>query len=274
MIDILLSTYNGAPYLAQQLDSILAQTVSDWRLLVRDDGSTDGTKAILDDYARRYPERIRLMESDGNAGCVRSFERLLAAAEADYICFADQDDVWLENKLAHLMATMKEAETSVQDRPIVVCSDLQVVTEDLAMIDPSFWHYVRLRPDLLQTPNRLAVCNYVTGCAMLFNRAARDASLPFPPQAYMHDAVVALATLAKGGVIRICEHRDILYRQHSENVLGAVQVKYGWQYVWRKIMSVSSVLRRQRVNYRQAHAVMGIGPLAFMYNRIVYLLCR
>jgi len=274
MIDILLSTYNGAPYLAQQLDSILAQTVSDWRLLVRDDGSTDGTRAILADYAGRYPERIRLMEADGNVGCVRSFERLLVASDAEYICFADQDDIWLEDKLAHLMAMMKEAEASVQDVPIVVCSDLQVVTEDLVLIDPSFWHYVRLRPDLLQTPNSLAVCNYVTGCAMLFNRAAREASLPFPPQAYMHDAVVALSTLAKGGVIRICEHRDVLYRQHHDNVLGAVQVKYCWQYVWRKMMSVPSVLRRQLVNYRQAHAVMRIGPLTFMCNRIIYLLRR
>ena len=275
MIDILLSTYNGERYLGQQLDSILAQSYSDWHLLVRDDGSTDDTLSILASYSRQYPEKIRILPDHENIGCLRSFERLMQLSEAPYCCFADQDDVWLSDKLRHAMNRMQEAERQASaDIPLVIAADLTVVDENLGLLDESFWHYVRLNPDLLQTPAQLATCNYVTGCAMLFNRAALRVSLPFPPEAFMHDAVVALCTLHRGGAVLRSPYRDVLYRQHGTNVLGAVPVRYNIRYVWTKICSLGAVLSRQRTNYRQAHALIGIGPLRFMYNRIRYLLKR
>jgi len=275
MIDILLSTYNGEKYLGEQLDSILAQSYKDWHLIVRDDGSTDTTRAVLTSYSQKYPEKIEILPDHENIGCLRSFERLMQASEAPYCCFADQDDVWLTDKLHHALNEMQKAERQVPaDTPLVVAADLEVVDEDLRLLDESFWHYVRLNPDLLQTPERLATCNYVTGCAMLFNRAALRVSLPFPPEAFMHDAVVALCTLHHGGIILRSPYRDVRYRQHGTNVLGAVPVRYNVRYVRTKICSLGAVLRRQRTNYRQAHALIGIGPLRFMYNRIHYLLKR
>ena len=79
MLYILLSTYNGERYLAEQLDSILAQTYTEWKLFIRDDGSKDGTKAILKTYAEAHPERIFIDESEPKGlGAMRSFEYLLA----------------------------------------------------------------------------------------------------------------------------------------------------------------------------------------------------
>lgn len=226
MITILLSTYNGERFLRQQLDSIIAQTVTDWRLFIRDDGSTDGTVAVLQEYAEAHPNRIFLDETDRNRlGACRSFEYLLAQhGDAEYIAFADQDDIWLPDKLALCLKQMKQQETLHPNQPIVVHSDLRVVDETLQEIAPSFWRYSNIRPDL--TDRNLcfmAISNSVTGCAMLFNRAARAAALPFATTGYMHDAWIALQTLAHGG--QVCPHCEptVLYRQHGENSLGAVR---------------------------------------------------
>lgn len=275
MIDILLSTYNGERWLREQLDSILAQSYGGWRLLIRDDGSTDGTVAIIDEYVRSYPGQIVRLEESCNMGCVWSYEYLLYASTAEYICFADQDDVWLPKKLEHMLKVLMESEkNAAADTPIVVCSDLRVVDADLEVIDESFWHMVRLRPDLLQNPQQLGTCNYVTGCAMMFNRVAKELALPFAANAYMHDAVVALTTLYRGGKIIISQEKDILYRQHEGNVIGAIRVTKGLPYLWSKLLSMRSVWKRNRRNYLQAKDIIHCGAMTFMYNRIKYLLRR
>ena len=275
MIDILLSTYNGERWLREQLDSILAQSYGGWHLLIRDDGSTDRTVGIVDEYARQYPGKIVRLEESKNIGCVWSYEYLLYASTAEYVCFADQDDVWLEKKLEHMLKLMMELEKQTSaEIPHVVCSDLRVVDAKLEVIDESFWNMIRLRPDLLQTPQQLGTCNYVTGCAMLFNRAAKELSLPFGEHAYMHDAVVALTTLYRGGDIVISTEKDILYRQHDGNVIGAIRVTKGFPYVLSKVLSLRSVWKRNRRNYMQAKDIIKCGALSFMYNRIKYLLRR
>ena len=100
MIDILLSTYNGEVFLGELIDSVMGQTYQDCRLLVRDDGSTDGTLGILRTYQDNYPQRIVLTNDMlGNVGVIKSFELLLANSSSEYIMFCDQDDVWLPNKV-------------------------------------------------------------------------------------------------------------------------------------------------------------------------------
>lgn len=275
MIDILLSTYNGERWLSEQLDSILAQTYTEWRLLIRDDGSTDGTVTLLTDYVNRFPEHLNMLQDSGHIGCLRSFERLLQEATAEYIGFADQDDIWLPEKLSHMLKVAMESEKVIpSDTPLVVYSDLQVVNKDLDFIDASFEHFVRLRPELLIQPASLATCNYVTGCAMLFNQAAKNASLPFGPNAFMHDAVVALSTLSHGGQIVFSPHADVLYRQHDDNVLGAVQTQKGLAYLGFKLRSIGDVWRCNKRNYRQAKDIIQCSPWVFAFHRIKYLLQR
>ncbi len=272
MTEVLLSTYNGAKYLPQQLDSLLQQTDSDWTLVVRDDGSTDGTLAVLQQYQAQFGGRMRVVE-DGqkHLGSMRSFERLLAGSQADYCLFADQDDVWLKDKIKHARACMTacEAETG-KENPTIVYSDLTVTDENQTVLG-TYREWVRLRPDLLQTPQKMAVNNYVTGCTMMINRAAIEVSLPFGEHALIHDAVIGLAVCAAGGRIEDIGRSDILYRQHGDNTVGAIEVRSGGAYWWKKVKGIGTVCRQQYANYRQARDIIPTSLLGFLYNRCNYL---
>ena len=107
MIAILLSTYNGSKYLREQLNSIIDQTVKDWILYVRDDGSTDETIDIIKEYVSLYPN-INYIEDIQNLGSARSFMKLLSLVEADHYMFCDQDDVWLPTKIEVSLMEMKK----------------------------------------------------------------------------------------------------------------------------------------------------------------------
>lgn len=241
MTTILMSTYNGARYLHQQIDSIVAQTDHDWRLILRDDGSTDATPAILGYYAKAHPERISVMSDNRrNVGAMRSFERLLeqVPAEADYVMFADQDDVWLPEKVAVTKAKMQELEAvHGKQKPIVVHTDLKVVNQDLKEMHPSFWRFSNIRPEILDRDvHYLGICNAVTGCAMMMNRAALTISLPFADYAFMHDWWIAEKVMTEGGIVCPLAQPTILYRQHLSNVVGAVSYRFtllDWANKWK-----------------------------------------
>ena len=100
-VNILLSTYNGEQYLKEQVKSIQDQTYQDWQLLIRDDGSTDGTVEIIQELVAQ-DERIRFINEGTveNLGVIKSFHTLLKYEKADLYCFSDQDDVWLPEKIA------------------------------------------------------------------------------------------------------------------------------------------------------------------------------
>ncbi|MFN3163396.1 MAG: glycosyltransferase, partial [Pseudohongiellaceae bacterium] len=115
-IVILLSTYNGEQYLKEQLDSLFGQSYREFILLVRDDGSSDGTENILADYAIRYPEKMRIVRDEaGNLGASGSFSWLMQYAleqraelklDSLYLMFCDQDDTWYEDKIARQVNAM------------------------------------------------------------------------------------------------------------------------------------------------------------------------
>lgn len=222
MIYILLSTYNGERYLPKQLDSIIAQTYSDWRLFARDDGSVDETRAILDSYARK-DARITVAADKQNIGAKRSFMSLLEQnGGADYYAFADQDDIWDTDKLEICLKKMQQVERSYPNSPVVIHTDLRVVDGHLQEIAPSFWKYCNIRPDLLDDHIRyMAFCPSVTGCTMLFNKAARICSLSIKENALMHDWWIARQTMLAGGYVVPIWQTTVAYRQHENNVLGA-----------------------------------------------------
>jgi hypothetical protein len=221
-IDILLSTFNGGRWVAQQLDSILAQTVTGWRLLVRDDGSTDDTRRIVGEYAARHPERIVPMADDGERlGSCRSFGRLLEASRARYTMFCDQDDVWLPHKIGVTLRAMQDLEARWgAETPAAVFTDLKVVDEDLVERAGSFWRLLRLDPLNCRRLNRLVLQSVANGCTMLLNAALRDRAGPIPAEAAMHDWWVTLVAAAFGRCGHVPEP-TVLYRQHGANVSGA-----------------------------------------------------
>ncbi len=219
-IDILLAAYNGEKFLAQQIDSILAQTHQDWQLLIRDDQSADNTVKIIKEYTSKYSDKIKLIEDNkGNLGLVRNFETLLKSSQAEYIMFCDQDDIWLPNKIELTLNTMKSAENQNPDTPILVHTDLKIVDEELRPIADSFWKSCKISPQTDGLLNKIVYRNIVTGCTVMINKKLKENSIPFPPQVRLHDWWLAVNAAKNGKLISIQE-QTILYRQHSKNVVG------------------------------------------------------
>ena len=268
MIHIFLSTYNGEKYLSEQFESIIGQSYRDWRLYVRDDGSSDGTCEILNRYAQR-DERITLVADERHLGAKDSFMWMLEEyGEADYFAFADQDDIWDANKLEVSMEAMQEAEHRYPDSPIVVHTDLRVVDEELGVIDSSFWHYSNIRPDLLdKNIHYMAICTSVTGCTMIFNRAARACALPMETNAFMHDWWITQRTMLSGGHIIPVYRASVAYRQHGANVLGARE-HAGRHKSWKQ--------RKEDVEqvYMRSHPAIFANKIAFWYWKMIYLCHR
>lgn len=226
-VEILLSTYNGGAYLKDLLESILSQSFGDWRLTVRDDGSTDDTVSILKSYARAHPGRITLVNgSRKRLGPCQSFAQLLTRSKAGYIMFCDQDDVWLPEKIELTLRAMKGLEERYEGFPLLVHTDMKVVDRELNVIAGSFWKYQHINPNL-KGFNNLLVFNNVTGCTMMMNGKLRDLALPVPKAAILHDWWIAIIASAFGRTEYI-KTPTILYRQHGKNEAGAV--KYSINY--------------------------------------------
>lgn len=224
-IDILLATYNGARFLPEQLASLAAQTHSNWRVILRDDGSSDGSEQIVRRWARAGGHDLVVLE-DGrrNLGAKGNFAALLEASDAPYFACCDQDDVWLPDKLALMLARLREAEAGLPaGTPVLAYSDLQVVDECLRQVSPSFRAYASLRqPRAGRAVIDLMTQNVVTGCALLGNAALRAKALPIPDEAMMHDWWLAMVCATAGRLVEISE-TTVLYRQHGKNAIGAVR---------------------------------------------------
>jgi glycosyltransferase involved in cell wall biosynthesis len=110
-VQILLATYNGARFLREQLDSLFNQTFQDFTVLIRDDGSTDNTVQIIEEYNQKFPNKITLLEdSFKNVGATQNFGILLENATADYIFFCDQDDIWVKHKIEKSLQKIQSLE--------------------------------------------------------------------------------------------------------------------------------------------------------------------
>lgn len=222
MVDILLATYNGERFIEEQLQSLSSQTMTDWRLIARDDGSRDDTLRHLLAFRDKHPDRVVVLQDDlGKLGACQNYGHLMQHSDADYVAFCDQDDVWIAEKLELELGKMRALEEKNGSAvPHLVFSDLTVVDKLLKPIDRSFWDYQNLAPDDSRHAARLMLRNVVTGCTMLLNRALLRKALPLPEQAFMHDWWVALVASVFGRVDFIAQP-TVLYRQHGENVLGA-----------------------------------------------------
>ncbi len=226
-IDVLLASYQGAAYIEEQLDSILAQTVPGIRILISDDGSCDGTREILEHYQQEYPEQItlchriktgRFQNRDWQVPApAMNFFWLLSQTKADYVLFSDQDDVWAPQKVEKLLQKMWEHER--KNKPMLVFSDMEVVDARLRQISPSFSIYGQCRPDRTSF-SEILVENPVTGGSLMMNRALAELVKNPPKACFMHDWWVALCASCLGTIFYVPEPL-LKYRQHEHNVLGA-----------------------------------------------------
>jgi len=227
---IVLATFNGADYLHQQLDSLLAQTESDWNLLIRDDGSTDATLAIIQQYVQK-DRRIELLTDNRGAAAgsaLGNFAILLGAAlnkGADYIFCCDQDDIWDPRKLGLVLGRLKQLEGKSR-APSLVHHDLAVVSDDLDPIADSFISLMNISPGDQLNPQRLISRNEITGCAMACNHALLKLAVPVPGQAVMHDWWLGLFA-GFFGRLAFMPQQLVKYRQHDNNAIGAKSFWHG-----------------------------------------------
>lgn len=225
MVDILMATYNGINYIEEQINSILMQTYQDWNLIIRDDGSNDGTIDIIKKFKYKYSEKIIFIE-DGKQGlgAKGNFAELLKYSKNNYCMFCDQDDIWIENKIEDTLKKMKELEFKYgNSTPILVHTDLKVVNENLNVINSSFWNYQNLNYRYKKI-NNLLVQNNVTGCTVLINKTLLGFSKNIPESCIMHDWWLAIIASCLG-VIGTLNESTILYRQHGNNEVGAHRYK-------------------------------------------------
>lgn len=220
---ILLSTYNGERYLKEQLNSLFLQSYQDFKLIVRDDGSTDRTKEILNSY------NVELLDSSVNLGVKKSFETLLNYAyenfEAKYFMFCDQDDVWNNNKIEKTLKKMQELEKLYgEEIPLLVHTDLEVVDEKLNTINSSFMEFQKIDHSR-KSFNNLLMQNIITGCTVMINRKLAQMCLPIPDKAIMHDWWIGLVA-TQFGEIGYVDEPTIKYRQHTSNTIGAKGFSY------------------------------------------------
>lgn len=210
-VTVLLSTFNGSQYLQQQLASLYEQTYRDIKILVRDDGSSDSTRAILE--SEQSLGRLTILEGHNNLGPALSFFQLLkkaATTETKYVAFCDQDDVWLPEKIARAVAKLNKVE---DDRPAMYCARVELVDEDLAHIGYS------ALPKKIGFGNAL-VNSVATGCTIVLNRQAVDLiAAHLPGKIYIHDWWCYLVVSCFGDVI-FDDVAVLKYRQHRHNAIG------------------------------------------------------
>jgi glycosyltransferase involved in cell wall biosynthesis len=215
IVVILLATYNGARYLPEQLDSIMRQTHRNWILLWRDDGSTDETLTIMRNFAKRAGEaRCREAADSGlHLGAGASFLSLLAQTpQSEAIAFADQDDVWMPDKLARALPHFGNA----RDHAFLYCARQYLVDDQL-----QGRHLSILPGDRPGFPASLTQ-NIVHGNTMVMNRRAADLVTRIPgPPGTVHDWWSYIVISACGGTVMIDPQPVVLYRQHEGNLIGS-----------------------------------------------------
>ena len=256
-IEVLLASYNGEKYIKEQIDSILNQSVQDFHLTVSDDGSTDSTIEILDDYAQRYPQRITRVDSGRRFGNARDhFFWLIAQCRKDYMFTCDQDDRWYPEKIARSMEAMQKAEQAFgKDMPILVFSDQTPTDDQLRPFAASLMRYQNQRFDVFDYRG-LLMQNAVTGGAMVFNRALAELALQCSglPQTIMHDWWLAVVAARFGKVVYIDEPLSD-YRQHGANQVGAKNVR-SIGYVGHVLANLAEMRRRVQGKKRQAEVFL------------------
>ncbi|MFC7347713.1 glycosyltransferase family 2 protein [Chryseobacterium zhengzhouense] len=241
-ITILMSTYNGEKFLKEQLNSIINQDYKCWNLYIRDDGSTDSTLHILNNYVSHY-QNIHLLNDDRkNMGAAQSFMYLLREIQADFYMFCDQDDMWLPSKISSMVDYYFDKSEKLNS-PYLIFSDAIIVDEDLMKINDSFWSYNKVNPELIiKKPNYIKVFNCAPGCTMLFNREVKMILDKNTDDILMHDWYILIKVLEKGFVDYLKEP-TILYRQHGNNAVGAERVSL--KYIRNKILNISKTLKVQ-----------------------------
>lgn len=219
---IVMCTYNGGKYIREQINSILCQNSVDITLVIRDDGSTDNTREIIQEYTEdaRVVFAEKLSEKHNELGVGNGFIKLIDYAvrrfeDIEYFGFSDQDDVWLPDKIIRGVSAI----SANAKQKVLYFTKKKVVDEKLQYLREDFVNYHDEFSDYLSQ-------NDASGCTMLFNRAFAEFILqsPIMKRPYLHDVYFCKVALSTDTVLIYDNYESMLYRQHASNVEGARSV--------------------------------------------------
>lgn len=247
-----MATYNGEKYIEEQLQSIINQTYTDWRLIISDDCSRDRTVEILKRYQKSHSEKIIVHENSIPSGSAKNnFYNLLDYTTSEYVMLSDQDDVWKPNKIALTYEKMRQMQKEYgRDIPLLVHTDLCVVDDKLETINGSLFSMQQM--DYTRNKlNNLLIENVVTGCTVMVNRSLLNMVYQKPKYSIMHDMWLALIA-ASFGKIGFVNSSTVFYRQHAGNLVGAKET-CGMKYILDKVFSRKKIHESLLAQYSQAY---------------------
>lgn len=265
-LSILMTTYNSEKYIKEQIDSILNQSYQDWYLFIRDDNSSDNTRQLLKSYAKA-DNRIKILEDSVKRGAKHGFMWMLECIESDFYMFCDHDDVWLPNKIQRSLDLIKSQQDN-KTKPIIVCTNAKLVDSHLNVIEESYWLHKCHCSSMFSDKYYHLFYNNVLGCTMLFNHKVKELAFPYPEETAMHDSWVAATTLWHGGKILPIEEPLILYRQHSDNTIGAPQMPTLFQ----QLKNCRNLFQKTSTQYHASQTLVNISLPSFFLIKTKYML--
>jgi glycosyltransferase involved in cell wall biosynthesis len=204
-ISVVLCTYNGSLFLAEQVRSILLQTYPITELIIADDASTDNTYALIQEIAKT-DTRIQFSRNETNLGFSANFSKALCSASCELIAISDQDDIWHERKLETLVFAL--ADTNA----LIYCNSIQFQGQPIVnpISNPNNRHIEG------NDPKKIAVFNTISGHAMLIRKSLLSIALPIPAGVY-YDWWLALWAMSIGQ-IQFLPEVLVQQRSHGNNV--------------------------------------------------------
>lgn len=220
-LSVALCTWNGERYLEEQLRSILAQTRPADELIVCDDQSSDATAEIVARFASQAPFAVHFERNEQRLGPTQNFAKAIGRCRGDIIFLCDQDDFWLPEKLGRMYEVFAQA-----PEVGLVFSNGYIVDQGRVRLGYTLWDVLRLSEKHVakiragELFDLLIQRNVVTGAAAAFRASFKDAVLPIPQDAMLHDAWIALLISGAAGCMALNEPL-FEYRQHTHQQTGA-----------------------------------------------------
>ena len=221
-LSVALCTYNGEKFLTEQLDSILNQTQKITEIIVCDDGSTDQTISILENYNVRFPNLFKIHQNEHNLRSVKNFEKAISLCTGEIIFLSDQDDIWVCNKVEDYVSYFNNHPNINVLASNGYCIDQNsIVHEKYAFWDaPQFLRDKNIDVDYFKIITHIS--NIATGASMAFRKSIVNDILPFPlMNNFHHDEWIALISSATSS-FDLLNKKYFYYRIHDSQQVGGV----------------------------------------------------
>jgi glycosyltransferase involved in cell wall biosynthesis len=226
-VSVVLCAHNGEKFVAQQIESILNQSISPDELIISDDCSSDSTVDIVNDFARKHPATVRFFQGEKNLGFIKNFEKAISLAEGEVIFLSDQDDVWFDQKIEYML------------QPFIDHKDVGLVYSDAVLtnseLEPTehtlFDRRKSLVVDKARSASMLIKGVGINGCTMAFRSTLKELVFPIG-KGWGHDHWIAFIAHAITAVTPV-EKPLMYYRRHGDSAGNDPFLEGGRVKVWK-----------------------------------------